>query len=1579
MKNLILILFINITVVFIVNGQKNKAPNYFEIKKKWEERILKEKQENQNLKFEEDGDESNFWRWSNFWRFRLSENGDMNDESELFNAVRKKNYNIRKDIQNRNNCDPSIDDYINWVNLGPFNSQGAKTGAHNCYSSGGAPNKQNQGRIESISVDPDNSNNILIGGLNGGIWKTTTGGSNWSNVTDDEGFSQYGATSIIRHPENSNIVYALLSVGGGLWESKRSIYGNGVIVSTDGGDSWQETGISNILLSEIAIDPNSTLQNTRLFVTSAPKVYKWEGNYMANGTWSSIATNWGWWNGPLWYGQVNYNDIEVDALGTVWFSNFEGLFKYINGNASKVDNYIIPAPYNSTQTCGSPAQTLRSHMSIEINKQNHIVLLVVFNNCTNGEKKYLYKSVDGGNSWTYPKDVSSNVYHNSSNKYPMIAVSPYNSDTIFVESFGRCMKVSNDFGISFSNMNNTQNHVDIRTIIAYSGSGNNDDIYIGTDGGISTTTNNYNWVDITGQDLSLTNYYGCGISEYDDKIIFAGAQDGSINYYTNGSWYETNPGGDNGDCMINPYDNNMIFQESQNNIYKGTLQNNDVIYNTVFNQYGGWMNPLHWNPSKTNEFFVGIKKLYRGITTSSSLLEIYNSNLHGNNKDISSVVVSRNNPDIVYYSTDNYFYKTGAPIDDGIYKATRYGGLWTVSDITGSLRSKCINGFCGLPQALTDITVDPNNENRIWVTMAGFLIDKKVFYSSNSGNTWQNITLTGLPNLPCTAISFQELSNDRLYVGTDNGIYFKDNNMTCWAKYGNNDPQCMINDLEINQCAGKLVAATFGRGLWEAPLIINPEYIFASGITVWDSPKTVSNNLRIPNGSTLKIQNTTINMGKDTKIVIETGGKLEISNSTLTNTCGYTWGGIEVLGNSYNTQTYANQGAVIVDYSTIEHAVTAIKVGSGTSQNGGIVKATESNFYNNKKSIEYFKYDYENSGRFDLCTFKTDNNYRHSASLLGHITMWAVHGIKINGCTFENSKNWAFNLSRVHGITAIDADYRIDRYCYGPLSSCPSNRRTIFKGLNFGIKTSRSTGSNTFNVYNTDFEDNVYAVNTSAHNNFNIRGCTFKIGKENVSGAPNIHEGITVFSGTGFKIDQNSFEPEFINFNDPITIGIRIKDSGSELNQIYNNNFTKPWSNNIFYANLANGLNRNISNNIYGLRYYCNENTNNISNGYDFAVTDQGISYYQGYYNKPAANTFSLGNSSTGAPTGSDFNNGAYTGNILYYYKNIVTEEPLNIYNMSKYITNSNNACIDEYDPNGSSGTGGPQSLAYLEFDLKYNTFKDSLYEINKLLENTNPEDEILEGEKLYFQDTINIICNNAIYHINNNSISFETNDKIIWLKRKQSLESEMEIIDLLIADQNISEAKIALDDISTYFELSKEEEKELQYFKSLKNLQINIINKELSIIDLYPEMLETLINIADNSKKITGDQARSILNFNGYKYFIPPVFPENINIENREESNKNINNFSKIEDIVAIPNPAISEVKFKFFVLKDGNYKIIIKNSMGNLVGEISLNNKDTNEFIWNCDKLSNGIYFYSLIKNNIVIYPSKKLLILK
>ena len=104
------------------------------------------------------------------------------------------------------------------------------------------------------------------------------------------------------------------------------------------------------------------------------------------------------------------------------------------------------------------------------------------------------------------------------------------------------------------------------------------------------------------------------------------------------------------------------------------------------------------------------------------------------------------------------------------------------------------------------------------VSIPGFFAGSKVYKSTNAGTNWTNIS-GSLPNVSTGAIELYESIPGGIFVGTDAGVYYRDNSLADWQEYGE-VPHTRVEDIEI-QYSGKLVRiGTHGRGVLEAPIII---------------------------------------------------------------------------------------------------------------------------------------------------------------------------------------------------------------------------------------------------------------------------------------------------------------------------------------------------------------------------------------------------------------------------------------------------------------------------------------------------------------------------------------------------------------------------------------------------------------------------------------------------------------------------------------------------------------------------------------------------------------------------------------
>ncbi len=404
---------------------------------------------------EEGSSENQFYRWAHFWRPRLDENGGFSGGNKAIAEFINSGMNL---------CDSEEDDNIDWRNLGPFNSDGARIGYPNCSPPAGEPNgqSQNQGWVNAISVHPLDQNEILVGGVNGGIWKSNFEGGvwNWTNTTDDEGFSIAGASRIIRHPRNPDIVYASTSSAFGVWSFGHS-FGLGIIKSIDGGDTWTTTGFSpaygfdgNVTAMEIHPGSNH-LGTTTIYLGVPNKVIKYEETPTSSSSTVLFDED---DPTPAQGGPNIITDIEIENDGTVWFCYRKGVFKFITIDGVEIaveEPLVVPpaaiAPPMNDNFCPDiiPNPYHKIYM-MDLNRTGDLVVLIKYfivtdcdpNNNGDGATtkerlNFLYRKLANQITWTM-QDFVGDPWQNT------FVLSPDDSDVIFFErDFGgtfRCMQ-----------------------------------------------------------------------------------------------------------------------------------------------------------------------------------------------------------------------------------------------------------------------------------------------------------------------------------------------------------------------------------------------------------------------------------------------------------------------------------------------------------------------------------------------------------------------------------------------------------------------------------------------------------------------------------------------------------------------------------------------------------------------------------------------------------------------------------------------------------------------------------------------------------------------------------------------------------------------------------------------------------------------------------------------------------------------------------------------------------------------------------------------------------------------------------
>ena len=117
----------------------------------------------------------------------------------------------------------------NWTEIGP-----TKRNPTSSWNPG-------VGRVECISVDPNNYNHILVGAPNGGAWNTTNGGTTWTPLTDQ--LANTAMRSVAIDP-NSSSTYFLGTT-------------SGIYKSTNSGATWTKVYNSSTI-HKIMIKPDNS-------------------------------------------------------------------------------------------------------------------------------------------------------------------------------------------------------------------------------------------------------------------------------------------------------------------------------------------------------------------------------------------------------------------------------------------------------------------------------------------------------------------------------------------------------------------------------------------------------------------------------------------------------------------------------------------------------------------------------------------------------------------------------------------------------------------------------------------------------------------------------------------------------------------------------------------------------------------------------------------------------------------------------------------------------------------------------------------------------------------------------------------------------------------------------------------------------------------------------------------------------------------------------------------------------------------------------------------------------------------------
>ena len=638
-------------------------------------------------------------------------------------------------------------------------------------------------------------------------WNAT---SSWS-----PGLGRIDAIAV--HPANTSIIYAAspyggcwkTTNGGGSWTSLTDgqtymrigdvevdpantsiVYigtlGSGFLLSTNGGSTLtpSNSGLpGGINIRKIIVNPSNT---AILLIATSSGIYR---STNSGASWTLAASG-------------SYYDLEFQPGNTsVVYACGQNFYRSTNGGTSFTQ---ITSGITSTDI-----------MRIAVTPADPNVVCIV--QCAGSVFGKFYKSTNGGTSFVTTVTGSSgngtNFFGYSPNGtdnsgqggYNIdITISPTDPNEIHIAGIITWKSVDGGYNwVSTTEWDYPNSrgytHCDVHAL-EYVGN----ILYVGSDGGLSISTDNGDNFTQISDGMGIRMFYRLGCAATNSVTIAVGAQDngGSIRQGT--GWIDW-IGADGMETAVDPTNANIIYGSSQNgNFYKTTNGGSTMSGLNTPPGSGVWTTPFVIDPNVNTTLYIGYDELYKSTNSGGTWAAISNLNIG----DLNFIEVAPSNSNYIYVSSGNDLYRT-----------TNGGSTWT--NISAGLGGATINR----------IAVHNSSPDKVAVAVTG----SRIYTSTTGGAAWTNIT-GNFPAVVARCLVYQNDATEGIYVGTNYGVYFKDNTMSNWMPYDAGLPLVAVNELEIYYAGSKLRAATYGRGVWECDLY---SAVAQPPIALFSSDKTV--------------------------------------------------------------------------------------------------------------------------------------------------------------------------------------------------------------------------------------------------------------------------------------------------------------------------------------------------------------------------------------------------------------------------------------------------------------------------------------------------------------------------------------------------------------------------------------------------------------------------------------------------------------------------------------------------------------------------------------------------------------------
>jgi hypothetical protein len=740
-------------------------------------------------------------------------------------------------------CVPSVSlSSTQWTAIGPAPiNQPAGTNISGGFDGFGPVS----GRVTGLAIDPTNASIIYAATAGGGVWKTTDGGNTWNpltdNVTDASGnpvVQFMGAIALA--PSNPQVLYAGTGEGG---SAGFGHYGEGILVSTDGGQSWKLTGqnvIGGLAVHQIAVDPKDP--NTAWVATNNIPANGGDPNFVAGVfkttdggiTWTDVTANAGSKGVEPWSSVVVDPTTSTAGGGqaTLFAANGDpfGSFTNVNGVYESTDSgqtwtFLGQVPKANT---GSGRISLAiSHPAGQANATLYAAVATAINQSGQSSLLAFDVSTDGGKTWTQ-KTGTPDFLQGLGGDDNVLVADPNNPQVVYAAGsyplfgpFKNGIVASSDGGNTWTDLSvgtagNNGPHDNFHAL-AVDAQGR---LVAGSDGGAwrldSNQPGNIAWTDLN---TSLGNVMltGIALDPGNPGNALAGSQNNTIEQFTGSTAWNAVDFAGRGKVLIDPTNSQLQYH-----LFAGASPARSKDGGLTFTNISGGINqndpaddiaPFVMDPNNPQRLLVGTNRLY--VTTDGGGSGGGDWTALGTAPDgqtaIDAIAVAPSDSKTIYVSTG---ISGPPPAPAGkVFVSTDGGTTWKNISPTFTLHDGVSSSH-----PILGIAVDPTNSQTAYVVIDTFTQNgsQRVFQTTNGGTSWTDIT-GNLPAFPVASVALIPSQNEVL-VGTDVGVYATtkvNGSSTQWSRFQSGLPNARVTGLAFDSKNNILAASTFGRGGWE--------------------------------------------------------------------------------------------------------------------------------------------------------------------------------------------------------------------------------------------------------------------------------------------------------------------------------------------------------------------------------------------------------------------------------------------------------------------------------------------------------------------------------------------------------------------------------------------------------------------------------------------------------------------------------------------------------------------------------------------------------------------------------------------